>query len=130
MNETVMKKNGGQPEAFRPAVSRRVTFTPRVDILEQANGLVLFVDLPGVMADDVELNFEKGELTVRARREVPGRAGHCLVEQFESGDYYRAFLLSQDIAADQITAELKNGVLTVNMPRSTAAQPRRISVKS
>jgi HSP20 family protein len=130
MNETLKRCNGAgqREEACRPA-ARRATFTPRVDILEQPDRLVLYVDLPGVKADDVELNFEKGELTVRAARQVPARGGRCLVEQFEAGEFYRTFLISQDIAADQITADLRNGVLTVNLPRSAAALPRKIVVK-
>jgi HSP20 family protein len=99
-----------------------------VDILEQSDRLMLYVDLPGVKADDVELNFEKGELTVCAPRQVPARGGRSLVEQFEACEFYRTFLISQDIAADQITADLRYGVLTVNLPRSAAALPRKIAV--
>ena len=131
MNDVALKMTNTteQQEQERPVVNRRAVLTPRVDVLEQADKLTLFVDLPGVKAEEVELHFEKGELKVRARRDLPKRKGRCLVEQFESADYYRSFLLSQDVAADQITAELKNGVLTVELPRSPAAQPRRITVK-
>jgi len=125
MTET-KTKNGTEQ---RPMVNRRAVLSPRVDVLEQPDKLVLFVDLPGVKPDDVELNFEKGELTVRAKRDLPKRPGRSLVEQFETAEYYRSFLLSQDVAADQITAELKHGVLTVDLPRSPAALPRRIGVK-
>src|SRR5687767_4054606 len=113
MNDTMLQKTNGttaREEAARPAPVRRVALTPRVDILEQADKLVLYVDLPGVKAEDVELNFEKGELTLRARRDFASREGRCLVEQFDAAEYYRSFLLSQDIAADQITADLKHGV--------------------
>ena len=133
MSETAVKKNTGatqQSESARPTpVGRRVTYTPQVDILEQPEGLVLYVDLPGVKADGVGVDFERGELTVKARREPVQHPGACLVEEFEPGDFYRAFVIGQDIAADQITADLKNGVLTVRLPRSAAAQPRRIAVK-
>src|SRR4051812_18454540 len=131
MSEMTMKTTNAtqQQEKKRPLVNRRAVLTPRVDVLEQTEKLVLFVDLPGVKSEDVELNFEKGELTVRARRDLPKRPGRCLVEQFEAAEYYRSFLLSQDVAADQIAAELKNGVLTVDLPRSPAALPRKISVK-
>jgi HSP20 family molecular chaperone IbpA len=126
MNNTAVKTKN---EMARPTVGRGVTYTPQVDILELPEGLVLYADLPGVKADGVEVQFERGELTVKARRESSKRPGECLVEEFEEGDFYRAFLISQDIAADQISAELKNGVLTVRLPRSPAAQARRINVK-
>jgi len=130
MSEMTMKTTNAttQPEK-RPVVNPRAALKPRVDVLEQTEKLMLFVDLPGVKPEDVELHFEKGELTVRAKRDLPKRPGRCLVEQFEAAEYYRSFLLSQDVAADQISAELKNGVLTVDLPRSPAALPRRISVK-
>jgi HSP20 family protein len=51
------------------------------------------------------------------------------VEEVEVGDYYRAFLISQDVAADKISAELKHGVLTIHLPRAEAALPRKIAVK-
>jgi HSP20 family protein len=133
MSDTAVKTHTGvtqQNETARATqVGRRPTYTPQVDILEQAEGLVLFIDLPGVKADSVEVHFERGELTVKARREAFRRSGACLVEEVEPGDFYRAFLISQDIATDQISAELKNGVLTVRCPRSPAALPRRIAVK-
>ena len=52
-----------------------------------------------------------------------------MVEEVEFGDYYRAFLISQDVAADKISAEVKNGVLTIRLPHAEEAKPRRINVK-
>jgi len=123
-SEVMNRKNNSVAE--KP---RRVTFTPRVDILELAEELVLLVDLPGVKSDSVTLDFERGELTVRARREPTDRPGRALVEEFEAGDYHRAFLISQEVAVDRIAAELKDGVLTVHLPKAAAALPRRIAVK-
>lgn len=125
--QVTTKKNGAsQPH---PVVQRRPVFSPQVDILEMPNELVLFVDLPGVKADQVDIHFERGELTVKAQRETPTLPGRGLVEEFLPGDYQRGFLISQDIAADKICAELKNGVLTIHLPKIVEAQPRRISVK-
>lgn len=133
MSETVMKANHHPPEADNPQrvqAPRRVTYTPQVDVLELPEELVLYLDMPGVRSDDVSIDFERGELTVRARREVPALAGKRLIEEHVAGDYYRAFLISQDIAADRISAELKHGVLTVHLPRADSAQPRKVVVKS
>jgi len=101
---------------------------PRVDIKETPEAMVLLLDLPGVQADNVEVQFERGELTVRASRPLPSRPGRALVEEFDGGEYYRAFLLSQDVAGDRITADLKHGVLTVTLPRAQEALPRKIAV--
>jgi HSP20 family protein len=130
MSELKTKQNG--PQAVKEPVAvpqRRVALTPAVDILELPNELVLQVDLPGVKADGVDIHFERGELTVKARREPTPRAGRGLVEEFLPGEYTRGFLISQDVAADKISAELKNGVLTVHLPKAEAAMPRRISVQ-
>lgn len=108
---------------------RRVVYSPQVDILELPDEMILQLDMPGVKAEDVEVHFERGELAVRGRRQVTSPSGRGLVEEFEPGDYYRAFLISQDVATDRISAELKNGVLTVHLPRHEAAKPRKVTVK-
>ncbi len=128
MTSTITKKNGNQVEKTAP-VGRRVVYTPRVDIMELPEKLVLTLDMPGVRPEDVEINFERGELTVAGKRQPVEHNGQWLVEEIERGDWYRAFLISQDVAADKIGADLKNGVLTINLPCAEAALPRRISVK-
>lgn len=125
MSELAVRKNGPVVERTQ----RRVVYTPQVDILELPEELVLQLDVPGVKAEGVEVHFERGELAVRGKRQGGVRPGRGLVEEFEPGDYYRAFLISQDVAADRITAELKHGVLTVRLPRHEAAKPRKVEVK-
>jgi len=124
MNDVAIKPNN-TPEKQ----SRRVIFTPQVDIFEVGDEMVLQLDMPGVKAEDVEVHYERGELAVNARKNSTPKAGRGLVEEFESGDYYRAFLISQEVAADRISAELKHGVLTVRLPKHEAAKPRKVAVK-
>ena len=124
MNDVAIKPNNS-PEKQ----SRRAIFTPQVDIFEVGDEMVLQLDLPGVKGEDVEVHYERGELAVNARKHSTPRSGQGLVEEFESGDYYRAFLISQEVAADRITAELKHGVLTVRLPKHEAAKPRKVAVK-
>ena len=106
-----------------------VVARPRVDILETEHALVLLADLPGVKPSDVDVRFENGELTIHGRR-VPSHAGKRRpLWEYEPAHYHRAFRLTEDVAADQIEAELKNGVLTVRLPKAEAAKPRRIAVR-
>lgn len=125
MTET--KANGcvtGTPE-------RGEVLTPCADVLERPDGLVLALDLPGVKSDGVEIHFERGELAVKAERAARGGEGRPLLREFGgAGTYYRAFLISQEVAADKISAELKDGVLSIHLPRAEAAQPRRITLKA
>src|SRR5262245_39386655 len=98
MSEKLMKKNGPVVEKDMPhsQVPRRATFTPRVDVLELPTEMVLVLDMPGVKAGDVDLQYERGELTVSGKRQPAAQSGRALVEEFEAGDYRRVFLVSQD----------------------------------
>ena len=97
-----------------------MTVTPRIDLLETENEFRLMADLPGVPADAVDVRFEAGELTLLARRPADRRPAVA---------YHRTFRLTDSVAADKIAAELKNGVLTLQLPKVEAVKPRRIAVR-
>ncbi len=127
MADTALQQQ--EPTGTLPAeVTRGVTYTPRVDILETEEDLLLFADLPGVKEGDVDIRFENGELTLHARRSPQKRTGALLWEN-EVGDFFRAFRISEQIDASKIWAELKNGVLTLHLPKVEAAKPRKIAVR-
>ena len=110
-------------------VTRGVTFTPRVDIIETEEELRLFADLPGVTQEDVDVRFENGELTLHARRPQTVNNRPALLWENETGDFFRAFRISEQVDASRIWAELKHGVLTLHLPKVEAAKPRKITVK-
>jgi HSP20 family protein len=110
-------------------VTRGVTAAPRVDIVETEEELRLFADLPGVTQDDVDIRFENGELTLHARRAAAATARDAWLWENDTGDYFRAFRITEQIDASKIWAELKNGVLTLHLPKVEAAKPRKITVK-
>jgi len=108
---------------------RAVTVTPRADVLETDDEFLLLADMPGVTPESLDVRFENGELTLHGRR-TPGHAGQTrAVWEYEGTNYYRTFRLTDDIAADRIEAGLKNGVLTLHLPKAEAVKPRRIAVK-
>jgi HSP20 family protein len=113
------------PERLRGGVF----FTPRVDIVETENELILSADLPGVRPEDVDLRYEQGELTLhgRVRPRQPERG--WLLQEYEVGDFFRAFQIHESIDASKIGAEFKNGVLTVHLPKMEQAKPRQITVR-
>jgi HSP20 family protein len=127
MNEQVVEKM--ERDVKRHDEAAEATLTPRVDIVETEDELLLYVDLPGVLPDDVDVRFENGELMLRGRR-TPRTMGRPWLWEYEAGGFHRVFRLAEDIAADKINAELKNGVMTVHLPKVEAAKPRRIAVKS
>lgn len=128
MAENILEKTGARNLA-EATPERTVTLTPRVDILEREDELLLYVDLPGVQAKDLDIRFENGEMSLSGRRTAhyPGKPW---LWEFEPGSFFRAFRVTEQIAADKISADLKNGVLTVRLPKVEAAKPRRIAVKA
>lgn len=109
--------------------ARTVTVTPRVDVLETENEVLVLADMPGVRPGDVDVRFEKGELTVHGRRAAGHGDKESQLREYAAANYFRAFAVSETIAADRISAELKNGVLTVHLPKVEAVKPRKIAVK-
>jgi len=112
-----------EPAAAVPAEvaeERAVTVGPRVDVLETENEFLVLADVPGVKPEDVDVRFEKGELTVHGRRHA--------VREYETTNYHRVFAVAETVAADKITADLKNGVLTIRLPKTEAVKPKRIAV--
>lgn len=102
---------------------------PRVDILETDQEVLLLADLPGVRPNDVDVRFENGELTIHGRRTPTNAGKRRALWEYEPAHYHRVFRLTEDVAAERIEAELKNGVLRVRLPKAEAAKPRRIAVK-
>ncbi len=115
-------------EVTSAEATRSVLYTPRVDILETEEELTLYADVPGVKPEDVDVNFENGELVLYGRCAPRQQAGYLLTE-YGTGDYYRTFTVSEHIDAEKISAELRQGVLTVHLPKVEAVKPRKITVK-
>lgn len=106
-------------------------YRPVADIIEGKEGVVVQIEMPGVRSEDVEVSVERRVLTVRGRGRVTAPEGFRLVySEYGEGDYERAFTLSQDIDEGRIAAAMKNGVLTLTLPRAEAAKPRKIEVKA
>jgi HSP20 family molecular chaperone IbpA len=101
--------------------------SPAVDIYETEDGLVVMADLPGVDKDGLEISVEKGILTLEAHVSAEV-VGDEINREFALRNFYRQFRLPDSIDGSASNAVLKNGVLTLNLPRAAAAKPRRIEV--
>lgn len=104
---------------------------PPVDVVEDANGITLYADLPGVPRENLHLHLEADSLTIEATVKMD------MPQQMESSHadvgaarYRRAFTLSRDLDGAQAAAELKNGVLTLRIPKARHAQPRKIEINA
>ena len=106
-------------------------YRPLTDIVEMPDGVMMLVEMAGVHADDVDISVERRVLTVRGRTKRSNPENFRLVyAEYGEGDYERAFTLSEDLDAAKIEAELRNGLLTLKLPRAEAATPKKISVRA
>lgn len=109
--------------------NRGKMFTPRFDIWEGEQALTLLGDLPGVEPSNLDIQFENRLLTVRGRVKRQAEVDGYLQSEYEVGDFQRSFTIGEKIDASGITAELKDGVLKLTLPKSEEAKPRRIEVQ-
>jgi HSP20 family protein len=113
--------------------SATATWVPAVDIHEYANRFELYVDVPGVDPNSVELTLEDGVLTlsgVRAAKGSTNGADEPQLQRIErsQGQFYRRFVLPETVDSDKVNATGKDGVLTVTIPKQPKAMPRRIQI--
>jgi HSP20 family protein len=126
-NSAVTQK--GRAEQLTPETTWGVFFTPRVDIYETENELTLYADVPGVRPEDVDLRYENGELILHGRVQPRHTEENFVYQEYEEGDFYRAFSIHESIDASRIEAECKNGVLIVHLPKSERVRPKQITVR-
>jgi HSP20 family protein len=107
--------------------TRDLFIRPAVDIFETDEGLTLLADLPGVNKEDLHVDIDQNLLTVQANTKSHLKGEHILRE-FLQGNFYRQFQLPDEIDPGKIAAEMKNGVLTLQLPKSEAAKPRHIEI--
>jgi HSP20 family molecular chaperone IbpA len=109
----------------------RAYYTPLIDIHEGPEGLVLEADLPGAAEGDVSIQLEDNVLSLHAKVTPAAPDGvRVLHEEYRVADYYRSFILSDEVERGKITAELKNGVLRLHLPKAERAKTRRIEIRS
>jgi HSP20 family molecular chaperone IbpA len=103
---------------------------PPVDVIEDATGITLYADLPGVPRDRLQLRVDGDQLALDAELVLPvpeGMTAHHAEVRLTR--YRRAFTLSKELDADKVSAEFSQGVLRVRIPKADHAQPRRIAIQ-
>jgi len=104
-------------------------FRPAVDILETRDEMLVLADMPGVASDGVGVQLEGDQITIEGR--VGGQEYEGLKPlhvEYGVGGFYRRFTLGEEIDRDGIKAQLKNGVLTLRLPKAEHAKVRRIAI--
>jgi len=113
-------------------VARDATWSPAVDVHEEPERFVVRADLPGVKSSDIEITAEKGVLSLRGTRNFDQRKddGHYSRVERVSGKFVRSFTLPENVQADSIKAQFKDGVLELTIPKAAKPEPRRIEVQA
>lgn len=115
-------------EGSNPVTS---AWVPAVDIFEDAEGIKLAVELPGLAPENVKLTLEDQKLTIRGEKKQLAEEKTTKVHRYERsyGAFERSFALPNTVDPDRVAAKFENGVLTVTLPKIERAKPRDIAVK-
>mgnify|MGYP000204744728 CR=1 FL=1 len=104
--------------------------SPRALIYAKTDEVVLELEMPGVQRDKIEVTVERDELTVTGWRQVEDYENYQVLHQERAPFHYkRAFVLSENVRADRISASYDNGVLRLTIPRAEDSKPRRIEIQ-
>lgn len=104
---------------------------PPVDIVEDENGITVKADLPGVSKDNLSIRVDGDTLTIEGSVTLgEAQKMEAVYAEIRVAQYRRSFVLSRDLDTERIDASMKNGVLTMHVPKREQAKPRRIAVKA
>lgn len=117
-----IKKEEGEP------TQAGVFYSPAVDIYETENAITLLADLPGVDKDKLDIHVEDRQLTITGLVREPEDRQHLVYTEYGIGGYTRSFRLGDTIDRAKINAALKDGVLTLVLPKVEALKPRKIEI--
>lgn len=128
--KTIPATQNNESQVIKREVTRHpeAYVTPLTDIYEEENDLYVMVDLPGVEKDGLKLKVENAILTIEGHVASVNDKNY-LMREFEPTNYFRQFELSDSVNQEKINAELKNGVLSIFLPKAEALKPREIAVK-
>lgn len=112
--------------------SAEATFSPAFEVKENKDSFLFKADLPGVKEPDIEVNLTGGRLTISGKREAEREDKGETFYTYERsyGNFVRSFTLPDEIDADHVQAELKDGVLMVVVPKQAVVQPKKIAIKA
>jgi HSP20 family protein len=121
--EDAVNRLMNEPASGRP-------WSPAVDIIETEDALTLKADLPDVRIEDIDIRVENNTLSIRGHRKFEKDEkvkGYHRIER-SYGEFVRSFALPQTVDTEKVTADYKNGVLAVSLPKKEAARPRQVKV--
>lgn len=132
MSSTSLEKQKPQAVQAREgttAMAEKPVAVPRGDIYETSNEIVLVLDVPGVQPGHVDVTLEQDVLAIFGKATVPDPEGfRPAYREYLPNDFRREFRLSTEVDRERITAQVKDGVLLVTLPKAEQAKPHKIAV--
>jgi len=122
-------------EAGVPAAAERTrpgpVYSPAVDIFENDNSITVLADMPGVKAQDLQIDLRESVLTLAGRVTIPASPSESeVLREYRSGTFLRQFTLAETVDQAGIDAKLADGVLRLELPKVAKAKPRQITVRT
>lgn len=114
----------------REATGEEPALLPPVDVVEDASGITLYADLPGVAKERLSVQVDGDTLTLSGEMDVAMPQGMAATHaEVNLPRYRRSFTLSKELDPEKLSAELKNGVLKLRIGKAAHAQPRKVQIK-
>jgi len=130
-NTSVTKTNGHAVRNSSEQQKQQQALLPPVDVIEDASGITLLADLPGVSKDKLKLELAADSLMIEGDVDITVPEGmESRHAEIRMPRYRRVFTLSRELDAEKATAELRNGVLKLRIPKAEHAQPRKIEIRA
>jgi len=106
--------------------------SPAIDVTEDADQYTVICDVPGLRQEDVEISLAQGVLTIKGEKKAPKRSGSARLYREETweGKFQRTVAAPGEVDPAKVAAELRDGVLTVALPKREEAKPRQIAIQS
>jgi HSP20 family protein len=124
MNAVTEKKTNGAVAQ----TAERAYVAPEVNIYETPEGYVIEAEMPGVSKDAIEVTLENNTLTFVGHRKEERVSGNALYRESRQADYRRSFELDPAVDSAKIAAEMRQGVLTLTLPKAERVKPRKIKI--
>lgn len=127
----------GSLRLFEDAVTRLMSeprtsrpWSPAVDIVETEDELIVKADLPDVPLEDIDVHLENGTLSLKGERKFEKESAEKGYHRIERsyGSFMRSFSVPSSVDTEKVSADYKNGVLTVTLPKKEAAKPKQVKV--
>jgi HSP20 family protein len=113
---------------FRKELFTSWRSTPAVDICESEHDLVILIDLPGVNPDGLEIKVTGNILSVLGKASQDESEGRAILREYEAHDYFRAFIVTEELDTHGLSASLLDGVLRIVLPKINKTLSRRIPI--